>query len=263
MLHLTPGLTAYLLTLSAVLGLVMGSFLNCLAWRLAHGESVAHGRSHCAVCGHRLGAGDLIPVLSWLLLRGRCRYCGQKISARYPLTELLCGVVYVSIVLRWDVSWQALRFLLLASVLLAASLVDLEVCLIPDRLIAAGILGFVLLAPFSGEPLHMALFHGAAGGLSVSLPLLLTVLLADRVWKRETMGGGDLKLLFMIGLYFNWKLNLLLLIAACVLGLLLALILGRAKPGTPFPFGPAIAAAAWFVMLFGTQVLNWYLGLFF
>jgi Type II secretory pathway, prepilin signal peptidase PulO and related peptidases len=106
MLHLSAALTAYILALTALLGLVAGSFLNCLAWRLSHGESVLKGRSHCARCGHTLGAGDLIPVVSYLMLKGRCRWCGEKISPRYPLTELSSMLIFLGIVLRYDVTFQ-------------------------------------------------------------------------------------------------------------------------------------------------------------
>lgn len=262
LLYDSPALTAYLLLLTALLGLVMGSFLNCLAWRLAHGEAVSKGRSHCPACGHTLAARDLIPLFSWLLLRGRCRYCGGRISPRYPAAELVTALAYVSVAARYGLTLDALRGLVLLSLLIAASLVDLEEGWIPDRLVLAGIGAFVLLALPDAAPLA-ALGRGLFGALAVTLPLLALVLLADRLLGRETMGGGDIKLLFMLGLYFDWRLNLLLLIAACLLGLMLALILGRARPGAPFPFGPALAAAAWFVLLAGRGVLDWYLGLFF
>ena len=261
LLYLTPALTAYLLLLTALLGLVMGSFLNCLAWRLAHNEPVSRGRSHCPACGHTLAARDLVPLLSWLLLRGRCRYCGAPVSPRYPAAELVTALAYVSVVARYGPTLSALRGLVLMSLLIAASLVDLEDGWIPDRLILAGIGAFVLLALPDAAPLA-ALGRGLFGALAVALPLLGLVLLADRLLGRETMGGGDIKLLFMIGLYFDWRLNLLLLIAACLLGLALAFILGRARPNAPFPFGPALAAAAWLVLLAGQPALDWYLGLF-
>ena len=100
MLFSTPLITGYSLLVTGLFGLVMGSFLNCLAWRLTHGESVLRGRSHCISCGHVLAARDLVPVLSWLFTRGRCRYCHERIPARYPLTELLCAALYLSVVVR-------------------------------------------------------------------------------------------------------------------------------------------------------------------
>lgn len=263
MLYLTPALTVYCYCLTALLGLVMGSFLNCLAWRLANGESVSRGRSHCARCGHPLAPRDLVPLVSWLSLRGRCRYCGEPISPRYPAVELTAALVYVSLLARYGLSWTALGYGALASVLLALSLVDLDTQLLPDSLVLAAGLCSLLLLPDAAGPWYLALARSVGSALAVSLPLLALVLAADKLLGRETMGGGDLKLLFAIGLSFPWQQNLLLLILACLLGLVLGFVLVRARPGVPFPFAPALAGAAWLTMLFGRPVLAWYLSLFY
>lgn len=261
MLFLSPVLTAYILTVTALLGLVLGSFCNAWAWRIANGESIARGRSHCAACGHTLSARDLIPLVSWLLLRGKCRYCGAPISPRYPAAELISGLYYVSIVLRYDLSWDALRLLLMGSLLLTACLVDWDTMELPDGLLAAAALCALLRLPAEGLG---ALKSALPGAFAVSVPLLLFVLLADKVLGRESMGGGDIKLTAVLGLHFGPALSLLLLIAACVLGLLFALPRNRAADGVsrPFPFGPALGGAAWLTALFGAPILTWYLGLF-
>jgi len=248
--------------LAAVLGLVMGSFLNCLAWRLVHGESVLKGRSHCAVCGHVLGAADLVPVVSWLFLRGRCRYCGEKVSPRYPLAELICAAAYGSLAWRYGFTVETLKFLTLASVLLAISLVDLEDGWVPDRLLLAGAAAGVLVCFLEENP-KAALARALLGGLALFVPLLLIVLAADRLLGRESMGGGDLKLFALLGLYFGWQQGLLLVILSCLTGLALAAALGKARPGAPFPFAPAMACAAWLTALWGERVVTWYLSLFY
>jgi len=254
--------TLPLYIMAVVLGLVMGSFLNCLAWRLVHGESVLKGRSHCAVCGHVLGPADLVPLLSWLLLRGRCRYCGGAVSPRYPLTELLCAALYATLTWRYGVCADSLRFLLLFSLLLAASLVDWEAGWVPDRLLAAGAAGWALLLPLEGEPLK-TLARGLTGAAALFVPLLLLVLAADRVLGRESMGGGDLKLFALLGLYFGWAQGLLLVILSCLTGLAAAAAAGKAGPGKPFPFVPAMAAAAWLTAMWGEPVIGWYTSLFY
>lgn len=262
----TPGLTAYILAVSFVFGLVMGSFLNCMAWRLAHGESVAKGRSRCAVCGHTLSAAELVPVFSYIFLRGRCRWCGDKISLRYPAVELVTGVVYLSVVIKLGFSFATLMYLILFTLVFCAALVDIDVFLIPDRLIVAGILGYLLLSPFAGDGFLIALKNGVIGGLSVSLPLLVLVLITDKVMKKETMGGGDIKLMFMIGMYFNWKCNILLLIFACFIGIVLSLVkklVSRTDISKGIPFGPSIAAASFVVFLCGEPLINAYLELFY
>lgn len=291
MLYLSPAVTAYLLFVCALLGLILGSFCNAWAWRLCHGESIAKGRSHCAVCGHTLAAFDLIPLLSYLLLKGRCRYCGAPISRRYPAVEAVSAVFFVSVLLRWDISWPALRFLALGCLLLTLSLVDWETREIPDGLLIAAALLALLRLPAEGLP---GLKSALLGAVAISVPLLLFVLLADRVMGRETMGGGDIKLFAVLGLHLGPGQTLLLLILSCLAGILLGLaggggkdpsgpagpapLVGEAgteeKKGSPMrgagaerlrgqiPFGPAVSLATWPVILFGGAALQWYLSLF-
>ena len=109
MLYLSPFITIYCGVLAAVLGACLGSFLNCLAWRTVHGESVWRGRSHCDVCGHVLGARDLVPVVSFLASHGKCRYCGAKLSARHVWAEVVSALVFVSLLFQYDISLQALE----------------------------------------------------------------------------------------------------------------------------------------------------------
>ena len=120
MLYLTPFITAYCVFLAALTGSCMGSFLNCMAWRIVHGESVMKGRSHCDKCGHVLGAADLVPIFSYLFHKGRCRYCGAALSKCHLIAEVLAAVVFVSILLKFNISLQALKYLIFACVLLAA-----------------------------------------------------------------------------------------------------------------------------------------------
>ena len=108
-LYDTPYITIYFSILAFALGAVFGSFLNCAAWRIAHGESFLHGRSHCTSCGHALSALDLVPIFSWLFLGGKCRYCKTKISARYMLTELFFGIISLLSLFRWNLSPEYLR----------------------------------------------------------------------------------------------------------------------------------------------------------
>ena len=126
MLRLSPFITVYCCAVAALLGACTGSFLACLAWRTVHGESVLRGRSHCDVCGHVLGVRDLVPVFSYLLSGGKCRYCGAKLSARHVWGELISAAVFVSLLLQYDISLQTLEAWLLACVLLACAFADLE-----------------------------------------------------------------------------------------------------------------------------------------
>ena len=259
MLYLTPAFTVYCCFVAALLGACMGSFLNCMAWRVVHGESVLHGRSHCDVCGHVLTAGDLIPVVSYLVHRGRCRWCGAKLSARHVWGEAAAAVTFTALLLRYDISLQMLEALLLACVLLACAFADLEGYIIPDRFLLFGAGVFIVFLVWEPEPLHR-LIQGALGGLAVPGALLAVVLMMEKRMGREAMGGGDLKLLALTGLYLGWMGNLLCLLLACVLGICAGLASGRRD--APIPWGPSIAAAAWVTLLTGDRVLQWYLSLF-
>ena len=269
MLCFSIELIVYILLMTFSLGLIFGSFSNCLAWRIAHHESINHGRSHCAKCNHTLSPLDLVPVLSWLFLRGRCRYCHEKISIRYPLTELVCGAAFVGLVLRCGISFQTLEYMALVVILLAVAMVDLETGFIPDRLLIAGAVNFVLfsiLIPiFEGGSILSALVSGLLGSLAIFAPLFILVLIMDRVLGRESMGGGDLKLYFMIGLYFSWKCNLFLVLLSCLTGIAFFLVFRNVRLGEDeraFPFGPAIAAAAYVSLLAAEPAVAWYFGLF-
>lgn len=260
MLRLSPYITAYLILLAALLGLAMGSFLGCLASRLVGGGSVLKGRSRCDLCGHTLGARDLVPVFSWLFSKGRCRYCGGKLSPQYPIQEAVCALIYVSLLLRWDVSLTALMYAILLSLLFAASLVDLDIQELPDGLLLTGALAYFPLAYIQGG--FPFIFRGLLGAALLFVPMLVVVLLFDKLSGKESMGGGDLKLIALLGLYFGWQQGWLLIIAACLLGLAFAALLGRVKSRAAFPFGPALSAAAWLTALFGEKLLALYLGLF-
>ena len=259
MLHTSPPLAAYCCFVAALFGACMGSFLNCMAWRIVHGESVLRGRSHCDECGHVLAARDLVPVLSYLFSKGRCRYCGAKLSSRHVWAELISAAVYVSLLLQYDISLQTLEGWLLACVLLACAFADLEGYIIPDRFVAVGAVLFVATLFWEPEPLRRAL-DGALGGVTVAGGLLLLSLYMDKRMQRETLGGGDIKLLFLTGLFFGWKGNLLCLVLACVVGIVWGLA-GKRR-GEAIPWGPSIAIGAWITALAGQPFINWYLGLF-
>ncbi len=256
---LPPFWAGYLMVLTALLGLVMGSALHCLSWRIAREEGWGSGRSRCAACGHTLGPGELIPLVSWLLQKGRCRHCGAPISWRYPASELTLAVVYVSLLLRFGITLELAQNLVLCSCLFCLSIVDLDVQLIPHRfLLIPALVRLGLCAWQEGlTQTGICLVRGAALGAVI----LLLVMLLDKVLGKPSMGGGDIKLLAMLGLFFplmNW---LLMVMLACVLGIAVALACGT-KRGVAFPFGPAIAGAAWLTLLFGQEICSWYLGLF-
>ncbi len=284
MYQTTPLILLYILILAFLFGTVFGSYIDCVAWRLVHHERVARGRSHCDVCGHALGAGDLIPIVSYLRSGGRCRYCGAKFSAESTWVELALGLGFAAIVYKFDISFVALRYLGLLVILMGLSLVDQKTLLIPDRFHVAGILWWLLTLPLiactqgrgltgalsiTGARLPLANAPGLQDGLltdlkwglinafGVGLLMLLISLAFDKLTGKESLGGGDIKLLFMTGLYMRPGVTLFNLMLSCFVGLFIALVLKKDK----IPFGPSISIAVFLSILFGSEFVAWYTGL--
>lgn len=204
----------------------------------------------------------VIGFTAGLLLDGYVRRLTRKKAKRHLYTVgAVTALVFTAIAAVYGISVDSPKYMLLTAILITTSLADLYEGIIPDRLIIAGIAVFIAFSFFSASPLH-TLGRGILGSAVIAGPLLGLVLLADKLYKKETMGGGDIKLFFMAGLYFDWRHNLLLLVAACFIGIITAFIMGKARSNTAFPFGPSIAGAALLVMLAGEKILDWYLGLF-
>lgn len=258
MLHISIEITITILSIVFLTGCCLGSFADCLAVRLLAGESIVTSRSYCDRCGHVLGFWDLIPLASFFFLKGHCRYCGECIPKETWLTELFTGILACLLVFRLDVSLAAVRGLLLLPVLLSLSLTDLRCFLIPNCFPIAGSLIFLFTGLMEAEPVSF-LFSGFILGLVLSGGMLAFSSLFDRISGKESLGGGDIKLFFMTGLYLKsvWEL-LFFLILSCLFGLLLAAIQRKRR----IPFGPAIAAACFFMLLYGEPMTQWYTGLF-
>lgn len=259
MLYISPFITAYSVFMALIFGACMGSFLGCMGWRIVHGESVIKGRSHCDSCGHVLGVRDLVPVASFLLAKGRCRYCGKKLSPKLLWEEIITAAVFVLVLLKYDISLKTLEYWVFSAILLGAAFADLEGYIIPNRFILAGIALWLVLLPWEKN-----LADGLLGGFLVGGGLLAVVLLYEKIRKVEAMGGGDLKLLFVTGLMLGWKRNLLCLLIACVLGIVWGLwMMKKSGEDAPvIPWGPSISAAAIVTLLVGEGVIAWYLRFF-
>lgn len=256
----TP-VTIYAVTVAFIFGTCMGSFLNCAAYRIVRGESFLKGRSHCTSCGHELGFRDLVPVISWLSTGGRCRYCGAKISVRYLLTELAFGVITVICLLSFDLTVLCLRNYIFLCVLFVLTLTDIDDMIIPDGCHITAVAAWIAAEPFlfdgwGGVIKHIgAAFLFGGGLLAVSLAM-------DRAMGRDTLGGGDIKLVAVSGLYLGTIGTLFALIIACAGGLLFNVIINKSsEKGAAFPFGPWIAAGTAVMLLFGGPLIDWYSGL--
>lgn len=223
-----------------VFGLVIGSFLNVVIYRLPRGESIVRPRSACPHCGHLLGFFDLVPVFSFLFLRGRCRYCHGRISWQYPLVEGITGAAFALLAWRYGLSSQAAGYAVYAALLIAIAGIDLGHQIVPDVLSLPGI-GIGLLFGLAQGSLVNSLLGALIGGGA----LLAVYLAALFLLKKEGLGLGDAKLMAMIGAFLGWQGALFTILAGSLLGSVAGLVLlakGRLRMGEPMPFGPYLAA---------------------
>src|SRR4051794_12423128 len=243
---------------AGLLGLVLGSFLNVVAYRLPRGESLAHPGSHCPGCATPVRAYDNVPVLSWLLLRGRCRSCAVPISARYPLVEAGTAVLAVAVVLVHGADRDAVLPLVLLLLLVPIALIDLDRRIIPNKLTGPGALLAVVLGLVI-DPAHVPeqLIAGAAAG-----GFLLVAALAYPAG----MGMGDVKLAGMMGLFPGREVGVAMLVALLAGTLVGTAIMARKGAGegrkTAVPFGPFLALGGVVAVLAGGPIVDWYLSTF-
>jgi leader peptidase (prepilin peptidase)/N-methyltransferase len=243
------------ISLVFLLGVCIGSFLNVCIWRIPLGKSIIFPASQCVACGKKLKVLDLVPVLNYFYLRGRCRWCGTPFSWQYPLIECITGILFVLIWLKHGSLGAALAGWVFAALLVTISVIDYYHLIIPNRLILTGLgLGVPLLLIQSGESLILGVLSMLAAGLFMLIIALIS---------RGGMGGGDVKLAAMLGLYLGPQnagvaLFLAFMIAGTVaLFLLVAGIKGRKDA---IPFGPFLALGAIIAELTGDHLLAWYSG---
>ena len=261
--EMSIGLKIYTCIVLFIFGTIFGSFLNCLAYRLIHGGSVVKGRSKCPSCGHTLGALDLVPIFSYIFLKGKCRYCKEKISIRYLISELILGVLFVLPVFKLDISFELLFFLIFTGCLFTLTITDLDDFIIPNGCIIVSIVNWIIMALVTRMQFKDILSH-VITAFVVGGGILLISLIMDKVLKKESMGGGDIKLLFTAGLYLSAFKSLFMVLLACVIGLIFAFATKYRKEDSEkhFPFGPAIAAATYIMFLYGDGAVNAYLSMF-
>jgi leader peptidase (prepilin peptidase)/N-methyltransferase len=240
-----------------VLGLVVGSFLNVCIWRLPRRESLLGPRSRCSSCGRSLGAWELIPLLSYAVLGGRCRTCRAGISPVYPLVEAGNAALYVLSVFVWGWSLQALSAAVFGSLLIVSGIVDARHQIIPDAVTIPGL----------GLGLVLSIFNPQVGPVSALIGLLLGggLLLAMATVTNGGMGGGDIKFAAMMGAFLGWTglLSGLLIgfLGGAVVGLVLMLT-GVKRRGDVLAFGPFLAVGGLVAAFWGPVIAGWYVALF-
>lgn len=243
------------------LGACIGSFLNVCIYRIPAGLSIVHPPSRCPQCGSQIRWWQNIPIVSWLFLRGKCSVCKVKISIRYLFVESLTGLLFLKIFMMFDLSPVTLVFWVFAAMLVTLTFIDLDHQIIPDVISLPGIiLGFltVYLTPLTWTNSLLGILFG--GGA-----LWLIAILYEFLTKNEGMGGGDIKLLAMIGAFLGWKAILPVIFISSCLGTIVGVPLmlqQRASGKLAIPFGPFLSAAALLWLFWGGLMLRWYFGLF-
>lgn len=243
-----------------LVGAVIGSFLNVCIYRLPRKESVVWPASHCPVCSSPIAPQDNIPVVSYLLLAGRCRACRAPISFQYPLIELANALGYGLILWRFGPTWQSAVYALLFSALLVITGTDLSHQIIPDVVTKPGIIAGLL---FATAVLPIGLL-GALLGMAVGGGILwFLAWISPYIFGREGMGFGDVKLMAMVGAFLGWKPVLLSIMLGAVVGSVVGITLmslGMIKRTEPIPFGPFLALGAIVSLFFHQELLDWYFG---
>lgn len=237
-------------------GITVGSFLNVCIYRLPLGEDIVHTDSHCMSCGYRLKWYDLIPLLSWLFLRGRCRRCGANISVQYPLVEFANGLLWMGLIAIKGWNATGVCYCIAASSLLVLSIIDWRTYEIPMGcnwiILAAGTVNLV-----ANLVLNRGIWLEYLIGFFLVSGILFIILLVSH---GRAMGGGDVKLMAAAGLLLGWKKILLAFGAGCILGSVIHLILMKIKGRDRIlAFGPYLSLGIWIAMMWGENIIEWYL----
>jgi len=239
-----------------IIGLIVGSFLNVVIWRLHSGEPIVFGRSQCPRCQAKLRPKDLIPLLSFIFLQGRCRYCRQPISWQYPLVEFATGLLFL---LAYSCHPQPLIFFrdaVLISILIVIFVYDLRWQLIPDQITIPAIILLFIFSLLLGSSLWLLIFSVLVGFGFFGLQYLVS--------SGRWIGGGDLRLGALMGATLGWPLLIVALLIAYIIGAavsMILLILGKAKAKTPIAFGTFLALGILIALFWGERIISWYLGL--
>lgn len=235
-------------------GFIIGSFLNVCIHRIPSNESIVGYRSHCPSCFTTIKWFDMIPLISWVILKGRCRACKTAISKRYPLIEFLTGIIFVFCFLIFHISYSLISAIFLSCFLIVITFIDIDHQLILDKVLIwlAGTGVVINISLNSLSILDMLIAALVGGGI------MLVIAIASR----GGMGGGDIKFAAALGIWLGWKLTLLTLLLAFILGGLggVAVLLLKLKGRKDYiPFGPFIALGAFISLLYGNRIINWYI----
>lgn len=246
----------YIITFG-LFGLFVGSFLNVCIYRIPRGNFFSSNRSFCPHCRTALRWYELIPVFSYIFLKGRCRTCKEKINIRYPIIESLNMLLWILAYIAFGLSFYTILVIILFSILLVLSMIDIDIKEIPNGIILA-ILIIGVISFFVNDGPEVIWWHKLLGLVAMSVPFLIIGIITGGI------GGGDIKLLFAAGLFMGWKLIILGGLLGVIIGGILAVILmitKKAKKKTEMPLGPSLALGFAIAILYGNNILDWYINL--
>ncbi|MEA3490094.1 MAG: prepilin peptidase [Candidatus Omnitrophota bacterium] len=243
-----------------VAGVIIGSFLNVCIYRTPLGKSIVRPRSHCPFCEHTIGWFDNIPLISFFLLRGRCRHCGRRIPLRYFLVEFVTAVSGIALLLYFSLSLEFFVYWFFTCVLIAVVGIDIEHQEIPDIITVPGIfIGVALMTVFrlDGSSVHLGSFmNSVLGVLAGGCSMFLLGVAGELVFRKEALGGGDVKLMGMIGAVLGWKLVLLTFFLAPLLGVGVGLFMKIRFRKEEIAYGPYLALGAMISLMYGNRILD-------
>lgn len=239
----------YLITFF-ILGSLFGSFLTVVGCRLPKGEDFIKTRSHCDNCGHDLALIDMVPFISYFILRGRCRYCKVKFGSLSNWMEFFTGILFALSYYVFGFSWELLIALGIVAMLIIISVTDISYYIIPDEVLKFFIIYFIVLKCLSGG--FKAVFFGVLSGLALFATMYLIMLLGDFLFKKESLGGGDIKMMFVFGLIVNPIMGFVIIFLASFLALPVSILILYKKKNNLVPFGPFLLIS--FMFVYFTQI---------
>lgn len=235
-----------------IFGACFGSFYNVVGYRVPRGMSIIKPNSHCTTCNHELNIIDLFPILSYVFLRGKCRYCKSKVGLFYPIFEALTGLLFTICYLKYGFSYELAISLIFISMSLIIIISDYQTMIIPDSVLIVSIISIVI-ADLIGIGLVDTLI-ALLNGFIALICMYLLKLFGDLLFKKESMGGGDVKLMFVFGLVLGWPTAILAIFASSFIGLPVSLVMVAKSDSHEIPWGPFLTVAAVILLLTGIDM---------
>ena len=245
-----------------ILGLSIGSFLNVCIYRLQHNESISKPRSRCPKCKHQLKFWENIPIVSYVFLRGKCSNCSLKISLRYPLIEILTSLLFLLLYYYYGYTIRTLLLIILFSIVIVITFIDIDVQIIPNKLLVLGLIPVSMYIALYGLNDIWGYLLGAFG---LSALFLLIAYLGKIFYREDSMGMGDVKYAFLIGLLLGWKNGILALGISFIFAAVIIVVLfiqKKLKSKQKIPFGPFMSIGLLISLFWGDKIIEWYLNFY-